>query len=443
LFTDVDSPVSFSPDGRKFAFERCVNADNLIEIRMVNVDAARDEPIAKIQNVSCFMYQSGMSWSPDGRTLAVPLKHIDQPARWVLHIMSVADGSSRELYSSPNGLGRPVWLAEGNALLLPHYDHTAHRRQLWTISYPKGEARRLTNDLNDYGVALDVTRNGDTLAAITSTAVANVWVFADTDAAQGRQITSGNLAMFDVAEGPDGRILSIDGYGGLSATNTDGSQHGTFADVPDAEWLTPCGSYVVLTSSRPGAVTLMRVDSDGSNPVKLASGSLWSPACSPDGRLVFYVTVDSPQKIWRIPIQGGNPVQIAEILGDSISGRMSVSPNGEFIAYPYTRFTSPAGPGWNLAVIPITGGSPIKTLNVPNDSSRPRWSPQGKGLQYMLTHNGTTNIWEQPLAGGEPQQITRFASGQIFDFNWSADGKRLLVSRGETTNDVVLLSNLR
>jgi Tol biopolymer transport system component len=135
-------------------------------------------------------------------------------------------------------------------------------------------------------------------------------------------------------------------------------------------------------------------------------------------------------------------VQIASVLGEDIAGRMSVSPNGEFLAYPYTRYLSPAGPGWHIAVIPIAGGSPVKTFNARNGFWGIRWSPQGTGLQYALTQNGTTNIWEQPMAGGDPQQITKFSSGRIFDFAWTADGKQLLVSRGEVTSDVVLLANL-
>jgi DNA-binding winged helix-turn-helix (wHTH) protein/Tol biopolymer transport system component len=443
LFTDVDSPVSFSPDGRKFAYERCVPADNHIDVRIANADGASDALLGSIQNSSCFMYQPGMSWSPDGRVLAIPLKHFGQPERWVLHVMSVTDGSARELYASPSGLGRPVWLPEGDALLLPHYDQAAHRSQLWTISYPKGEGRRLTNDLNDYDVPLDMTRSGDTLAAVAGTGISNVWTLPDADPMQGRQITSGNLFMFDVAEAPDGRILSISGDGTVWVTNTDGSQHNVFAEVPDAGWLTPCGSYIVLTSVGPGVVSLVRLDADGSNPMRLLGGSLWSPTCSPDARFVFYVTVDSPQKIWRVPIDGGTPVQIAQILGEGISGRMSVSPDGQFIAYPYNRYLGPAAPGWTLAVIPIEGGPPVKTFNAPGGFWGTRWSPQGKGLQYALTQNGTTNIWEQPLAGGEPKQITQFGSGRIFDFNWTADGKRLLLTRGESTSDVVLLNNLR
>jgi DNA-binding winged helix-turn-helix (wHTH) protein/Tol biopolymer transport system component len=443
LFTDVDSPVSFSPDGRKFAYERCVAADNHIDVRIANAEATSDALLAAIQNTSCFMYQSGMSWSPDGRSLAIPLKHFGQPERWVLHIMSVTDGSARELYSSPSRLGKPVWLPEGNGLLLPHYDQAAHRSQLWMISYPKGEGRRLTNDLNDYDVPLDMTRDGDTLAAVAVAGISNVWILPGADLSQGRQITSGNLFMFDVAEAPDRRILSISGDGTLWVTKTDGSQHTVFAEVHDPEGLTPCGRHVVLLSHGPGVAALMRVDADGSNATKLASGSFWSPACSPDGRFVFYVTVESPQRIWRIPIGGGIPVQIAQILGQAISGRMSISPNGQFIAYPHTRYLSPAGPGWDLAVIPIGGGPRYKTFSAPKGFDGTRWSPQGTGLQYMMTQNGTTNLWEQPLAGGEPKQITKFTSGRIFDFAWTADGKQLLLTRGETTSDVVLLSNLR
>jgi hypothetical protein len=64
-------------------------------------------------------------------------------------------------------------------------------------------------------------------------------------------------------------------------------------------------------------------------------------------------------------------------------------------------------------------------------------------LQYLLTKGDVTNVWTQPLAGGPPRQVTKSTVGRIFDFNWTYDGKQLLLSRGEVTSDVVLLSNLR
>ena len=71
------------------------------------------------------------------------------------------------------------------------------------------------------------------------------------------------------------------------------------------------------------------------------------------------------------------------------------------------------------------------------------WSPSGNALQYLLTQHGVTNIWEQHLEGGEAKQLTAFTSGQIFDFTWSFDHRRLYLARGDMTSDIVLFSNLR
>jgi Tol biopolymer transport system component len=79
---------------------------------------------------------------------------------------------------------------------------------------------------------------------------------------------------------------------------------------------------------------------------------------------------------------------------------------------------------------------------VPGGIDGARWSQDGNGLQYLLTRDGATNIWEQPLAGGEPKQVTKFTSGLIFDFNWSSDHTKLLLTRGSISRDVILLRNL-
>ena len=71
------------------------------------------------------------------------------------------------------------------------------------------------------------------------------------------------------------------------------------------------------------------------------------------------------------------------------------------------------------------------------------WSPDQKGIDYLLTRKGATNVWEQPIAGGPPHPITNFTSGRIFNFSWSRDGKQLLLAKGEDTSDVVLISNFR
>ncbi|MGA8451183.1 MAG: hypothetical protein WA735_18425 [Candidatus Acidiferrales bacterium] len=124
---------------------------------------------------------------------------------------------------------------------------------------------------------------------------------------------------------------------------------------------------------------------------------------------------------------------------------MRASPNGEFLAFPYDQ--DRPKPVSKLAVLSTKrGGHIVKIFDAPAGIYREsclRWSTDSKGLQYLLTKGDVTNIWEQPLSGGPPRQITDFTSGRIFDFNWSRDGKWLVMSRGEISSDVVLLSNLR
>jgi len=61
---------------------------------------------------------------------------------------------------------------------------------------------------------------------------------------------------------------------------------------------------------------------------------------------------------------------------------------------------------------------------------------------YAATRGGVSNIWEQPLDGSAPQQLTDFKSDLISSFAWSKDG-RLVCTRAAAANDVILISNFR
>ena len=443
LITDVDSPVTFSPDGQRFAYEHCIQPRNDIELKIANADGSGDHLLATIHDGSGFLFQPGPNWSRDGRTIAVPVHIMNQHLRWVLDVVSVVDGSIRELYSSSQAIGRPVWLPRGKALIFPHADEVAHRSQLWTVSFPLGKAQRFTNDLSDYGTDLDITSDGDTIAAVVGKAVSNVWIAPAAHPSATQQITSEALAMFDIAEAFDGKLLTLGEDGTLWMMHTDGSQRARFSDVRDASSPTPCGHSVIFTAVETDTVALIRVDRDGTNPRALARGNLWGPVCSGDGNFVFFANGEQPQRIWKVPIMGGTPQYVSDILGDQATGVLAISPDGKLLAYPYTQYGRVPSEGWRVAVMFAEGGPPLKQFNVPGGILGVRWSPGGTGLQYVWTQNGAANLWEQALAGGQPKQLTRFTNGQIFDFNWSLDHTRLLLTRGDVSSDVVLLGQLR
>jgi Tol biopolymer transport system component len=287
-------------------------------------------------------------------------------------------------------------------------------------------------------LAVDNTTDAKTLATIVSTRESDIWVAPAENLSRVQQITSGEPSLFEVQELADGRLLASGEE--LWIMNRDGSKRSRFMEVRNPDWIQRCGRSVVFTSDGAGKKALMRVGMDGSSPSALASGDVLSPTCSSDGRLVFYFNFSHPEKIWRISIEGGPSTEIGDVLGDTLFGPLCVSPDGRSLAYPYQRFAPPLVA---LAVIPAGGGTPIREFPLPGGIDGLQWSPNGSALQYLLTRDGATNLWEQPLAGGRPKQLTKFTSGQIFDFSWTADGKQLLLCRGSTTSDVVLLSNLR
>jgi Tol biopolymer transport system component len=89
---------------------------------------------------------------------------------------------------------------------------------------------------------------------------------------------------------------------------------------------------------------------------------------------------------------------------------------------------------------------PVKSFTVPSTAKTwadIHWTPDGRGIAYIDTIGTVGNIWQQPLEGGAPRQLTDFKTDRIFRFAWSADGKRIVCSRGIETNDVVLISNFR
>jgi DNA-binding winged helix-turn-helix (wHTH) protein/WD40 repeat protein len=441
LITDVDSPVSFSPDGKQFVYEHCPQPQKDIELKTANADGSGDHLVAILRDGTGFMFQPGPNWSPDGKTIAVPVLLLGKQQRWVLYSVSTTTGGMQEVYSSNDAIGRPVWISNGRSLLIPHDDPVLHRSQLWEISFPGGEAHRFTNDLTDYGDDLDLTHNGQTGAAIATKTVSNVWSSPVTNLSGAERVTSTDLPLLQILETSDGKLLTTGGDGALWIMNSDGSQLARFSEARNVREITPCGRFIVFTTEENGTVKLIRVDKSGAQRTTLSSGNVWSPVCSRDAKSVFYATVEQPQKIWKVSVGGGTPSEVDEVLGSQIVSRLAISPDEKLLAYLYTQYGHVPSEGHSLAVISTEGGPPIRKTKISEDIDALRWSPDGRCLQYVLTKDGASNIWEQPLARGQPKQLTKFTSGRIFDFTWTADGKQLLLTRGDITSDVVLLGN--
>jgi Tol biopolymer transport system component len=311
-----------------------------------------------------------------------------------------------------------------------------NRSQLWLVSYPGGEKSRFSNDLSDYGQTLEMTQDGKTLVALERNESAHIWIAPAGQAAQAKQITTGGTPDDGIAPGPAGKLLVRSRGSDLVLMNDDGSQRTLLRpNLRNYISMSACDDrYLVFDSFEENKLRLMRTDADGANPVRLSDEVFYSD-CSADGK---WVAFNSAHKLYRVPVEGGTPV---EIFSSTTGVTGAISPDGKWIACAYQE-EAPV-PTSKIAVIPAEGGAPVNVFVRPIGASRLHWSPDQKGLQYLLTRHGATNVWEQPLAGDPPRQVTNFTSGEIFDFSWSRDGKQLLLSKGEETSDVLLVSNFR
>ena len=436
LIRDADTPVSFSPDGTQFVYTRGYPIRNMFEVRIANADGSNDHVLQLLSGHQ--VYDAGPTWSPKNDAIAVPVHTIGQQSFFTLKTISLRDGRTTELLSSQGSIGRPLWLSSGKNLLVAIEDVSSHRGQLWSITYPEGHLSRFTNDLTDYSSSIDLTRDGSKLATIVTNSISNVWIVSADEQWRAFQVTSGEPSLFQVDEFPDGRLLALGE--GIWTMNADATNRRLFADIPDAQSIEPCGRSTVVVAKKDGNAMLLRLGPEGTQPTAIASGDLLSPTCSADGKNVYYFNFAAPEKIRRISAEGGRPSEIADVLGITFSGNLTLSPDGSLLAYPYQQYSPPLVA---LVVISASGGLPLKTFQVPGFVGRLRWSPDGKALQYLLTQNNATNVWQQPLSGGAPKQITKFDVGQIFDFSWSHNGKRMLMARGETTRDVVVIENFQ
>jgi Tol biopolymer transport system component len=179
---------------------------------------------------------------------------------------------------------------------------------------------------------------------------------------------------------------------------------------------------------------LSRADADGSNPLRLARlTAAGGGVCTPDSHYAVYPDRGA---LWRISIDGGEPQKLnfpLSLVAFSRDNKLALYMKQEHVNGILRS---------KILVAPADGGAPLYTFDSPYGMRSVQWTPDGKAIAFLLTRNRAGNIWEQPLSGGDPVQLTKFTNEETFSFAWSGDGKKLAFSRGQRKTDVVMMSNL-
>ncbi len=437
VLADMDWCPTFSPDGSQMAFVRNSPANNDSVLMIAGVDGGNEQKLATRQYNEPYTYPA---WSPDGRKIAASAGSVElgDSFRDVVTV-NIADGvektqTTRKWY----WIGMLAWLADGSGLIMSANPEKSHvYNQLWLLSYPNGETRQITSDSNNYAL-ISLTADSRMLLAGHTELLTHLWIAPEGDAVRARRVTSGLGGYREIGWTTDGNLAftafsnnGIDVY----LRKAEGAENKQLTVNSGTNWgteVSPDNRYIVFGSDRTGDFHVWRMDIDGSNPVQLTNGDGEKFAeISPDGKWVVY-TAFQDWTLWKISIDGGDPIQIA----NSYARQSAISPDGKWIVYMASESN-------RHALIPFEGGSPVETFDLPPDAPQlqtVRWSPDSQYLQFIVKRDGAENIWQQPLHGGKPKQVTNFSSDRIFSYDWSNDGNQLAVIRGAWTADMVLLS---
>ncbi len=440
IMPHVNSRISFSPDGKRYAFITD-SAETDTYLAVADADGSGKKILLTRRTPGHF---DDAAWSPDGKYVALIEGRSGSFMNHRILIYSM-DEQKEILPAGQKWLTlRSInWMEHCKGLVVTAADDQSSfdSPQLWYFPIKEGIAKKLTNNLNGYAFS-SMDNKSKQLAAIEPESYSNLFIVSNNAAASAQPLTEGTKkhdGMKGVRWLNDDQIIyssQSGGYDNIWMTNGKGGTEtqitsGAFVDrTPHA---IPGRNTIVFSSNRSGSFNIWKCDVSGSNVKQLTHGNYdIEPSVTSDGRWIVYGSFgDSASSIWKMTVNGDS----TQLLTTKHVQTYAISPDGQSLAYIYFNDEQKQ----KLAVISLSTRQVINEIDYQYGISC--WTPDGKGFAHIDTKNDVSNIWTVPAAGGKPKQVTDFKSGRIFSFDWTRDGRKLIVARGESNSDIVLLTD--
>ena len=458
---DVDSNLTFAPDGQRMAYIRANDPDpGKYRVLAANLDGS-NETVLQIAQSTRGADPENIAWSPDGKSLAYSffssgaalsiVESFDLASKKVSTLASLANNTVFELH----------WLSDGRSLLVVYSSRgrAVEQAQIGLLTMD-GKLQPVTRDTNRYAtltLSAD-SRSAATVQVKTTRSLETMPAPGSAQTAPAKQLSQAMEPR--IAEWtPDGKLLVSDSAK-LTRMDSDGQNPIPLVGDPAAGLFSPssCGDqYLVFGWAYHAGTTIniWRSNADGSAPKQLTSGSFdTNPLCSPDGKWVYFVSRLGTDRLMRVSVDGGMAEQVPGTQIPNQFGTHGISyftPDGKSFGFVTDLIEPRTGDAiTKLAIVSLDAGAASAPRLFDLDSRFTSMLDDGHAVKllphaptptitYLIADNGHMELWAQTLDGSPGHALKQFDAEDVADFNWSPDGKTLAITRKHDTADVVLL----
>lgn len=176
-------------------------------------------------------------------------------------------------------------------------------------------------------------------------------------------------------------------------------------------------AYVVKSG---GSYELRIADADGNGalPALKSKEPIISPAWSPDGRKLAYVSFEAKKPVIYVhDLATGRRHVVANFKGSNSAPAWS--PDGSKLAVVLTKDGSS-----QLYLVNADGSGVTRLASSSGIDTEPQFSPDGEFIYFTSDRGGSPQIYRQPVAGGTAQRVTFDGSYNVTP-RLSPDGKTL------------------